>query len=106
MLLFAMAFALWSCSKSCDVKLKNGTTGDIKILTKVSGKENSTVLKPGETFIVGKCADCTELNDDEIEIDQMLVSLGMEELEMKDKKEVLKFLGELKSEDCVVKIFQ
>ena len=56
--------------------------------------------------MVGKCSDCAELNDDEIEVDQMLVSLGAEELEMKDKKEVIKFLSELKSEDCIVKIFQ
>jgi hypothetical protein len=105
-LLVMMAFLLWNCSKPCDIKLKNGTTGEIKVLTKISGKESSTTLKPGEAFTVGKCTDCADISDEEIEVDQMLISLGLEELEMKDKKEVLKFLNELKSEDCLVKIFQ
>lgn len=105
-LIVIIAFSLWNCSKSCDIKLKNGTTGEIKVFTKLSGKESSATLKPGEALTVGKCIDCADISDDEIEIDQMLVSLGIDELEMKDRKEVVKFLNELTSEDCLVKIFQ
>ncbi len=106
LILVTSFLVLWGCSKTCDIKLKNGTTATIKVFTKKTGIESSVELKPGDVLRVGKCTDCAEINDEEIELDQMLVILGMDELEMKDKKEVLKFLNELKSEDCLVKTFQ
>jgi hypothetical protein len=107
-LLIALVFIASGCTKTCDIRLKNDTKGEIKILTKGAdpSDEKAHTLQPGEDFKVGQCTDCTDINEEELEPSAMLVSLGMDELELKDKKEIVKFLNDLKSEGCVVKIFE
>ncbi len=101
---------LWSCSTSYDIKLKNGTTSEIHVTTRRSGEDGKVVedtltLRPGDAFKVGECEKCTEISTQDVQINQMLLTMGIgiAELELNRREDVVYFLNRLESDKQLVK---
>ena len=85
---------------------------EVKIMTTRTGYQNKTladtlILKPGEEFKIGDCINCSTIDDNELDYEQMTLDLGSAILEFESKGDSVKYINDWGGpQDCVVKVIK
>ncbi len=85
---------------------------EIKIMTRRTGYQNQVLadtvtLRTGEEFKIGDCINCSVIDDNEIDYEQMTLDLGSAILEMETKGDIISYINDWGGpKDCVVKVIK